>query len=67
MTQDKQIKKQFIAGAKCPECGEQDVLVFYRENENPVRECVECDFIEVLADNEKEQPGAALKITIKEL
>ncbi|MRX28022.1 YheV family putative zinc ribbon protein [Kangiella sp. HZ709] len=67
MTIEQSKKKQFIAGAKCPQCGEMDALVFYREKDKPVRECVECDFIEVLTEEEKEQPDAALNIKIIEL
>ncbi len=68
MTQKPSVKKQFIAGARCPKCNELDVLVFYREEENPVRECVECGYLEVLSEQtEKEQQKAAQLINIKEL
>lgn len=39
-----EIKKRFIAGAVCPKCGELDVLVTYRENDDEFRECVDCGF-----------------------
>lgn len=65
MTQKPAIKKQFIAGAKCPACNEQDVLVFYRENENPVRECVECGFKEILLDENESENN--LQINIKNI
>ncbi|MFL0811250.1 MAG: YheV family putative metal-binding protein [Agarilytica sp.] len=37
-------KKRFIAGAVCPKCGEQDVLMMYRKEDVDHRECVECGF-----------------------
>ena len=36
------IKKQFIAGAVCPECKEMDSLVLFTEEQQI--ECVSCDF-----------------------
>ncbi len=38
------IVKRFIAGAVCPKCAEQDVLMTYRIGEDEFRECVECGF-----------------------
>ncbi len=38
------ITKRFIAGAVCPKCGELDVLLTYRENDDEYRECVDCGF-----------------------
>lgn len=68
MTDQQAIKKQFIAGAKCPACGAMDSLVFYREDDQPVRECVDCDFKEVLGvEDEKGQKNSALAINVKEL
>ncbi len=40
------MKRQFIAGAVCPRCGELDKLVMISGGETPVRECVRCDFSE---------------------
>ncbi|MGB0898515.1 MAG: YheV family putative zinc ribbon protein [Psychrobium sp.] len=37
-----QRKKRFIAGAKCPKCGEQDTLKLYKENDVEKIECVDC-------------------------
>ena len=37
-----QRKKQFIAGAICPDCSEQDSLVLYPDNQDI--ECVSCGF-----------------------
>lgn len=67
MSQDTQIKKQFIAGAKCPQCSAMDSLVFYYVDKNPVRECVDCDFKEELGEQEKGQSKTALNIKIKQL
>ena len=37
-------KKRFIAGAKCPQCGEMDTLMlFWRDNVEQV-ECVRCGY-----------------------
>lgn len=38
------MKKRFIAGATCPNCGELDKLVMYKENGEDYRECVSCNF-----------------------
>ena len=35
-------KKQFIAGAICPECSEMDSLVLYADDQSVV--CVSCDY-----------------------
>ncbi len=38
------IKKRFIAGAVCPKCAEQDVLMTYTIDGDEYRECVDCGF-----------------------
>ncbi|MBD1575966.1 YheV family putative metal-binding protein [Vibrio sp. S11_S32] len=40
------IKKRFIAGAKCPSCGESDSLRVWHDNNIEMVECVECDYLE---------------------
>jgi len=35
-------KKQFIAGAICPECSTMDSLALYTDDQSIV--CIECDF-----------------------
>ncbi|WP_404392703.1 YheV family putative zinc ribbon protein [Pseudoalteromonas phenolica] len=35
-------KKRFIAGAVCPECQKQDVMMLYKEHDVEKVECVEC-------------------------
>ncbi len=62
MTEKQTIKKQFIAGAKCPECNQIDVLVFYRKDEKPVRECIDCTFIEILGEEDKLENKLQIKI-----
>ncbi|AKE51061.1 YheV family putative zinc ribbon protein [Kangiella geojedonensis] len=47
--------KRFVAGARCPECKEMDSIVCYYEDEVFVRECVECDFRELIGDVEPEE------------
>lgn len=44
--------KRFIAGAVCPRCGSQDSVRAERDPERRLlrRECVECDFSDVLYD-----------------
>ena len=39
-------RKRFIAGAVCPQCGETDRLVVYKEDGFNFRACVSCDFKE---------------------
>ena len=44
------IKKRFIAGAVCPGCGEMDVIqMFVNASGAQQKECVECDYSEILA------------------
>ncbi len=45
---DQPIKKQFIAGAVCPKCGEIDRIVMYKKDGKDFRECVSCDFSDEL-------------------
>ena len=58
------VKKQFIAGAKCPECNEVDVLQMYNLNESYYRECVECHFLEKMVEENNEEN---LEINIKNI
>ena len=49
------MKKQFIAGAVCPACKEQDkIIVFHNEKNNMVKECVRCGFTEELDETKME-------------
>jgi len=55
-----QRKKQFIAGAICPECSEMDSLVLYKESEDI--ECVSCG-LKQSANQREEQ--ANKKVPVK--
>ena len=62
--------KRFVAGARCPECKEMDTTVCYYQDEVFVRECVECGFVERIADDadkkepkSKISPAQVIKIT----
>lgn len=64
--------KRFVAGAKCPQCNQQDTIVCYYEEEIFIRECVECDFREKITnDAEEKEPESSISpaqiIKIKEL
>ena len=48
-TDNKMIKKRFIAGAVCPRCAAMDRLVMYEDDGRTVRECVECGFSDAQA------------------
>ena len=47
------IKKQFIAGAVCPNCGAQDTVQMYSVDDENYRECVDCGF----SDEMEKQPS----------
>ena len=42
------IKKRFIAGAVCPRCAEMDKIVMYEQDGKNYRECVICDYKDVM-------------------
>jgi uncharacterized metal-binding protein (TIGR02443 family) len=47
-------KKRFIAGAVCPKCSEMDKLVMYKNDDGrETRECVVCDYIDVMKSEEE--------------
>lgn len=50
------IKKRFIAGAVCPDCGAQDRLVVEEMPDGKRRRCVSCGFTDVSAS----EPEVAL-------
>lgn len=37
-------KRQFIAGAKCPKCAQEDTVIQIRDDKKIRFECVRCDF-----------------------
>ena len=45
-------KRRFIAGAKCPQCQEQDSIVLIIENNVERVECVVCDYKETQASRD---------------
>ena len=45
-------KKQFIAGAVCPECSDTDSLVLYSDDQSVA--CVSCDFIKTSEQRDSE-------------
>ena len=51
------IKRRFIAGASCPQCGAVDKIVRVEEGERVYMECVACNMIRDLdAEPPREQP-----------
>jgi len=46
------LKRQFIAGAVCPRCGQLDKLVMITGGEYTIRECVRCNFSEQMIASE---------------
>lgn len=44
-------QKRFIAGAICPQCGEQDKLFTYIDSGDRWRACANCDFRESQAES----------------
>ena len=47
----KKVKKRFVAGAKCPQCGELDSILLFLEHGIETIECTDCDYREQQADN----------------
>lgn len=45
MTKEPLLKKQFIAGAICPQCSLQDTLVLYRGDNERIA-CCRCNFMQ---------------------
>jgi len=38
------MKKQFIAGAKCPQCGQEDKIYVYHLDGDDIAQCNACDY-----------------------
>ncbi|MFT5691425.1 MAG: putative metal-binding protein (TIGR02443 family) [Oceanicoccus sp.] len=52
--------KRFIAGAVCPRCAEMDKLLMYlNDQDQQVRECVRCNYQDVMTENGPQQISAA--------
>lgn len=59
MTTNK-VTKRFIAGAVCPRCAEMDKLLMYLDDEDrQVRECVRCNYQDVMTDKGPQQITAS--------
>ncbi len=54
------IQKRFIAGAVCPRCAAMDKIVAYAVDGQQFRECVKCDYSDVMAGD-----GAVTEITTR--
>ena len=50
------IKKQFIAGARCPKCGAMDKVQRWLTGENVFLYCVSCEHKEELAEKPEQAP-----------
>lgn len=47
------MKKQYIAGAKCPQCGLEDKIYVFHENGDDIAQCNSCGYRSVRPkDNE---------------
>ncbi|GAA6136181.1 YheV family putative zinc ribbon protein [Oceaniserpentilla sp. 4NH20-0058] len=58
-------QKRFIAGAVCPKCSEMDKLVKYQnEAGRDVRECVACDYRDVMKSEEEMATAAELQTRV---
>jgi uncharacterized metal-binding protein (TIGR02443 family) len=58
--------KRFISGAVCPKCGTLDTLHMYKKNNDEIRECVECLFVETYKqsqDSMDSQEGIHTRVT----
>lgn len=52
--------KHFIAGAVCPRCGELDVVIIWKDENNNFRSCINCDYQESIDDSKIEGTNANL-------
>lgn len=50
------IKRQFIAGAKCPECGAEDKIQRCQTDERMWMHCLACGMDRNMDDNSAEEP-----------
>ncbi|RLT87464.1 MULTISPECIES: YheV family putative zinc ribbon protein [unclassified Ketobacter] len=41
------MRKMFIAGAKCPECGQEDKIFVYQKDGEDIAECNACGYTSV--------------------
>jgi uncharacterized protein len=64
------IKRRFIAGASCPQCGAIDKIVRVEEGERIVMECIACGMIRNLdepppRDQPVDEPALGQPVTIR--
>ncbi len=45
------VNRRFIAGARCPGCGNVDTIVLMQEQGEQIFECVECGFHERMSES----------------
>ena len=56
-------KKQFIAGAICPQCSDMDSLVLYADDQSI--ECISCDYKKTSRQRDAEQQQDEQKAPVK--
>lgn len=59
--------RRFIAGAVCPKCAEMDRLIMYTNDEGSFRECVSCDYIDKLTEQEDQTEPDVLDTRVNQL
>ena len=59
--------RRFIAGAVCPKCAEMDRLITYTNDEGSFRECVSCDYIDKLTEQEDQVESDVLDTRVNQL
>ena len=59
--------RRFIAGAVCPKCADMDRLVTYTNDEGSFRECVSCDYVNKLADQDDQAESDVLDTRVNQL
>jgi len=57
---------RFIAGAKCPKCGQIDTIQILRSEIKSLSRCVSCDYADELSHEVKQENGSGI-IEIKQL
>lgn len=50
------MRKRFIAGAVCPECGKEDKIFVYQKDGEDVSECNACGYVSVRPKEIEPQP-----------
>lgn len=50
------MRKMFIAGAKCPECGKEDKIFVYQKDGEDIAECNACGYQSVRPKEVESEP-----------